>query len=84
MDRKEKLQQIRNLVIGTSAQDGMVAGDSVAEGRGLQSGDSFETTKFLLAEIDRLETINGQLVQHNQELIAEMENVRADFGGDQR
>ncbi len=84
MDRKERLAQIRAIQAGEKDTGLFRAGDSVVEVRGVEQKVGADHTAFLLEEIDRLELINGQLVQHNQELIAEMENVRADFGGDQR
>lgn len=84
MDRKERLAQIRALQAGTADTSTLRAGDAAAEVRGVDGPAPVDHTAFLLEEIDRLELINGQLVQHNQELIAEMENVRADFGGDHR
>lgn len=84
MDRKERLAQIRAIQAGAKDTGMFRAGDAVAEVRGIDQPKAVDHTAFLLEEIDRLELINGQLVQHNQELIAEMENVRADFGGDHR
>jgi len=100
MVNKERIEQIKSQIQAIqinpkqasreNAHTSMVVGDAYAERN--QAGYvgqvpnhiGTEDVIFLISEIERLELINGQLVQHNQELIAEMENVRADFGGDHR
>lgn len=84
MDRKERLQQIKDMASAPTDTGMFRAGDVTAEIHGQPKADSFDITKFLLEEISHLETLNKHLVQQHQELIAEMENVKADFGGDQR
>ena len=89
MERKERIQQIRDAITATTTNDASAfhAGDAVAEVRGANgiiTVDSSHDIQFLLSEVDRLQAANEAMANINRELIQEIENVKADFGGTQR
>lgn len=101
MERKERLEQIKNQIRAIQtpvggpdpravAHDAMVVGEAHAE---KFTGGYVGTTpnnipvdeiRFLVEEVERLQAINESLVHINRELAQEIENVKADFGSNQR
>lgn len=73
-----------------TAHQAMVVGEAYAENMGggyvgtTENNVALDEVIFLVSEIDRLYAANEALTALNREIAQEIENVKADFGNQQR